>query len=126
MSSTPKARILVVDDEEDLRKLLDAAVSKAGYHVTTAIDGSEAIAKVKSATFDIALLDIQMPNASGIEVLKYLQLNSPRTKSIILTGYADLKYAMEAKEFGASDFIRKPYTLEDILRTLERVLAEKP
>ncbi len=118
-----KARILVVDDEEDLRTLLNNVVSGAGYEVITATDGEEAIAKLKASRFDVALLDIQMPNKSGIEVLKYIQENSQHTKSIILTGYADLKHAMEAREFGALDFISKPYKLEDVLSTIERVLA---
>ena len=124
MSTTAKARILVVDDEDDLRMLLDHVVSSAGYHVTTAEDGQDAILKIQNNTFDLALLDIQMPNASGIEVLKYLKKNAPTTKAIMLTGYADLKYAMEAREYGARDFISKPYKLEDIMKTIETVLAE--
>jgi len=117
-----KAKILVVDDEEDLRRLLSDIVTKAGYEVANASDGDEAIGLVKKTAFDVALLDIQMPNKSGIEVLKYIQENSAKTKSIILTGYADLKHAMEAREFGAQDFISKPYKLEDVLATIERVL----
>ncbi len=118
-----KARILVVDDEEDLRTLLNNVVAGAGYEVVTAEDGEEAIRKLKTSRFDVALLDIQMPNKSGIEVLKYIQKNAQHTKSIILTGYGDLKHAMEAREFGALDFISKPYKLEDVLSTIERVLA---
>ena len=124
MSTTVKARILVVDDEDDLRMLLDHVVSSAGYQVTTAMDGEEAISKIQNNTFDVALLDIQMPNANGIEVLKYLHKNSPKTKAIMLTGYADLKYAIEAREYGAKDFINKPYKLEDVIKTIEYVLAE--
>ena len=124
MSTIPKARILVVDDEDDLRMLLDHVVSNAGYHVITATDGEEAISKIQNETFDVALLDIQMPNASGIEVLKYIQKNSPKTKAVMLTGYADLKFAMEAREYGAKDFINKPYMLDEIVEIIERVLAE--
>src|SRR5215510_2233505 len=103
--------------------LLDHVVTSAGYQVTTAEDGQDAITKIEANTFDLALLDIQMPNVSGIEVLKYLKKNSPATKAIMLTGYADLNYAMEAREFGAKDFISKPYKLEDIIKTIEHVLA---
>ena len=116
-------RILIVDDEDDLRKLLDHVVSTAGYQVVTASDGEEAIAQLSQSDFDVALLDIQMPNKTGIDVLKYIQQNAKPTRPIVLTGYADLKNAMEAKEFGAVDFISKPYKLEDILATIERVLA---
>ncbi len=124
MSTTPKARILVVDDEDDLRMLLDHVVSSAGYDVTTATDGQDAISKIQNNTFDLALLDIQMPHANGIEVLKYIRSNSPTTKAVMLTGYAELKYAMEAREYGAKDFISKPYKLEEIIKTIEHVLAE--
>lgn len=118
-----KARILVVDDEDDLRMLLDHVVTSAGYEVVTASDGEEAMMMLGKSKFDVALLDIQMPNASGIEVLKYIQKNSPGTKAIILTGYADLKHAMEAREFGAQDFISKPYKIEEILSTVNRLLS---
>jgi len=124
VSTTPKARILVVDDEDDLRMLLDHVVSSAGYDVTTATDGQDAISKIQNNTFDLALLDIQMPHANGIEVLKYIRSNSPTTKAVMLTGYAELKYAMEAREYGAKDFISKPYKLEEIIKTIEHVLAE--
>lgn len=118
-----KARILVVDDEDELLLLLDNVVSGAGYEVITAEDGEEAINKLKASRFDVALLDIMMPNKSGIEVLKYIQQYSKHTKSIILTGYADLKHAMEAREYGALDFISKPYKVEDVLGTIKRALA---
>lgn len=123
MGTKAKARVLVVDDEDDLRTLLTDIVIKAGYEAATASDGEEAIGMVKKTKFDVALLDIQMPNKSGIEVLKFIQENSKETKAIILTGYADLKHAMEAREFGAQDFISKPYKLEDVLTTIKRVLS---
>lgn len=119
-----KKRILIVDDEHDLRNLLSQVVSGAGYDVTLAEDGAEAINILESHRFDLALLDIQMPNANGIEVLKFIRKNSPSTRAVMLTGYADLKHAMEAREYGASDFISKPYKLEDILGTIQRVLTE--
>ena len=123
MGTEAKARILVVDDEDDLRMLLEHVVTSAGYTVTTAEDGQDAITKIQKDTYDLALLDIQMPNASGIDVLKFIRTNAPATKAIMLTGYADLNYAMEARQFGAKDFISKPYKLEDIIRTIENVLA---
>lgn len=119
-----KARILIVDDEADLRTLLRHILTAQGYQITDAEDGEEAIELIKRQKFDIALLDIQMPNINGIQVLKYIKEHSPQTKAVMLTGYADLKHAMEAKEFGARDFIGKPYKLEDVLSTIEHILAE--
>ena len=120
----PRAHILIVDDETDLRTLLRHILTAQGYQTTDAEDGEEAIELIKRHKFDVALLDIQMPNINGIQVLKYIKEHSPQTKAVMLTGYADLKHAMEAKEFGARDFIGKPYKLEDVLSTIEHILAE--
>jgi DNA-binding NtrC family response regulator len=122
--SGAKSRILIVDDEDDLRTLLGHVLTGAGYEIVTAQDGDQAIQAIKGQRFDLALLDIQMPNVNGIQVLKYIKEHSPSTRAIMLTGYADLKHAMEAREFGARDFIGKPYKLEDILATVARVLKE--
>jgi len=122
LTSQKQRRILVVDDEDDLRTLLSHVLATHGYEITSASDGEEAIAILRKNTFDVALLDIQMPNMNGIQVLKFINENCPSTRAIMLTGYADLKHAMEAKEYGAEDFIGKPYKLEDILNTIERAL----
>jgi DNA-binding NtrC family response regulator len=116
-------RILIVDDEEDLRTLLGMVLEGAGYRISTASDGLEALAMLKKQDFDAALLDIQMPNMDGIQVLKYITEHHPATKSIVLTGYADLRHATEAKRNGAADFIGKPYRFEEIVGSLERSLA---
>ena len=121
---TDKTRILIVDDESDLRNLLNHILTQAGYDVIEAEDGEVALNLLKKEKFDLAFLDIQMPNINGIQVLKHIQKNSPSTKAIMLTGYADLKNAMEAKEFGAHDFIGKPYKIEDILSTVRRLTQE--
>ena len=122
MTSDPRVSILVAEDEADHRNLLRDLVEGAGYSVTVAQNGSEAISFAGMNRFDVALLDIQLPNASGLEVLRYLREHSPSTKAIMITGFGDLKNAMEAREHGAVDFITKPYKSEDILATIERVL----
>ncbi len=124
MITNLKTTILIVDDEPDLRNLLGQVLTNAGYNVQLASDGDEALTLLKKEKFDIALLDIQMPSVNGIQVLKYIKQHLPRTKAIMLTGYADLKHAMEAKEFGAKDFIGKPYKIEDILSTIDRISKE--
>ncbi len=119
-----KNRILVVDDEEALRTVLSTELSSEGYEVSTAADGSEAIDLVKGNNFDLVLLDIKMPNVDGFEVLKYVKENKPDIKVIMLTGFADLKNAIESKRLGAEDFVSKPYDLVDLLTTIERVLSD--
>lgn len=119
-----KKKILIVDDESDLRSLLAHELANIGYDIQEASDGAEAIELLKQHRFDLALLDILMPGVNGIQVLKYIHDHIPTTKAIMLTGYADLKHAMEAKEYGAKDFIGKPYKIDDITITIERLLKE--
>jgi DNA-binding NtrC family response regulator len=118
-----KNKILVVDDEDALRTVLAAELEGEGYQVTTAADGQEAINILSSVGFDLILLDIKMPNVDGFEVLKLAKERHPATKIIMLTGFADLKNAIESKKLGAEDFVSKPYDLVDLLTTVERVLS---
>ncbi len=118
-----KNRILVVDDEDALRTVLSAELEGEGYRVASAGDGAEAINILRGQTFDLILLDIKMPNVDGFEVLKFVKESQPATKVIMLTGFADLKNAIESKKLGAEDFVSKPYDLVDLLTTVERVLS---
>ncbi|MFH0989077.1 MAG: response regulator [bacterium] len=118
-----KNRILVVDDEDALRTVLSAELEGEGYKVNMAADGAEAISILKLQEFDLILLDIKMPNVDGFEVLKFIKDNHPKSKVIMLTGFADLKNAIESKKLGAEDFVSKPYDLVDLLTTVERVLS---
>ena len=119
-----KSHILVVDDEDSLRSVLSNELSGAGYDVATAVDGNEAITAVQNKKLDLVLLDIKMPGPDGFEVLKFIKKDFPRVKVIMLTGFADLKNAIESKKHGAEDFVSKPYDLVDLLTTIERVLSE--
>ncbi|MFN3135063.1 MAG: sigma-54-dependent transcriptional regulator [Candidatus Kryptonium sp.] len=119
-----KSRILVVDDEETLRYLLSSELAAEGYEVETAGDGDEAIESIKQKDYDVVLLDIKMPRVDGFEVLRFIKQNKPEIKVIMLTAYADVKNAIEALKLGASDFVSKPYDLEDILTSINRALGK--
>jgi len=119
-----KRRILVVDDEATLLTVLSGELVNSGYDVTTASDGDEAISIIQNKKFDLVLLDIKMPKVDGFEVLKFIKKTIPTLKVIMLTGFADLKNAIESKKHGAEDFVSKPYDLVDLLTTIERVLSE--
>lgn len=119
-----KKRVLVVDDEEALRTVLSGELASEGYHVGTAADGEEAVAAIQKENYDLILLDIKMPGKNGFEVLKFVKEKHPKTKVVMLTGFADLKNAIESKKLGAEDFVSKPYDLVDLLTTIERVLSE--
>lgn len=114
--------ILIVDDEDALREVLSNELSKSGYQTMAAPDGEEALGMIKKNNFDLILLDIRMPKVEGIEVLKYVHKNYPKTKVIMMTGFGDLKHAMEAKEHGAVDFITKPFDLTEVVNTINNVL----
>ena len=118
-----KNRIFVVDDEEALRTVLGSELEGEGYYVQMAGDGDEAIKILETNAFDLILLDIKMPTVDGFEVLKFVKQKHPATKVIMLTGFADLKNAIESKKLGAEDFVSKPYDLVDLLTTVERVLS---
>lgn len=119
-----KNSILVVDDEDALRSVLSSELVNEGYEVRTAADGDEAIAEIAKTPFDLVLLDIKMPRVNGFEVLKHIRESKTATKVVMLTGFADLKNAIESKKLGADDFVSKPYDLVDLLTTIERVLNE--
>ncbi|MBI3193965.1 MAG: response regulator [Ignavibacteriae bacterium] len=120
-----KHSILVVDDEDGLRTLISSELTRIGYGVETANDGDVAIAHLRRTPFDVAILDIKMPKVDGIEVLKFIHCNCPATKAIMLTGFADLSYAMECKRYGAVDFIGKPFSFQDLLSTIEMTLKDE-
>jgi DNA-binding NtrC family response regulator len=118
-----KSSILVVDDEEALRTVLSSELENEGYTIASAGDGDDAINILHDRTFDLVLLDIKMPRVDGFEVLRFIKERFPSTKVIMLTGFADLKNAIESKKLGAEDFVSKPYDLVDLLTTIERVLS---
>ena len=124
-----KPKVLVVDDEEALRFLLASELEAEAFEVQSAGDGDEAIDLVRNRgeqgdRFDVVLLDIKMPRVDGFEVLKYIKGNIPETKVIMLTAYADVKNAIESLRLGASDFVSKPYDLDDILTSINRALGK--
>lgn len=122
MKEQTKPRILLVDDEPDIIQLLSQILSSEGYDILTAPDGDRAVEILDRERVDATLLDILMPNRNGMSVLRHIRDHHPTIKTIMLTGYIDLQYAMEAKKMGAVDYISKPYKLETILSTLERAL----
>lgn len=114
-------RILLVDDEEALRNALTGELTEEGYKVETADDGDTAIAILQEKKFEIVLLDIRMPRMSGMEVLRFIKEKTPATKVVVLTAVTDLKTAMEAKRYGAEDYVEKPYILDDLLFKLRQL-----
>lgn len=107
-------KVLLVDDEEGIRKVLGIALADVGYEVHTAQDGQEASRLVKSLGPDIVLTDIRMPGMNGIDLLRFIKQNFPDIEVIMITGHGDLSLAIESLKMDAVDFITKPIN-NDIL-----------
>lgn len=119
--------LLIVDDEESLRTLLCTALTRKGYTTLTASSGLEAIEYVSDTTrhFDIVLLDLNMPGANGVEVLKILRLCRPKSRVLVVSGHITPTARAEFERLGQRDFIQKPYRLDELGRTL-RTLLDAP
>jgi len=119
------ARILVVDDESNIRQLLEEILSEEGYDVTTAEDAAAARAARAEHNFDLILLDIWMPDTDGISLLKEWSEEGGFGPVVVMSGHGTVDTAVEATRLGALDFIEKPVSLAKLLRTVEKALAEK-
>jgi DNA-binding NtrC family response regulator len=117
------ARILVVDDEANIRALVEEILSEEGYDVTIAADAKEARAARKRHEFDLILLDIWMPDTDGISLLREWSEGGATGTVVMMSGHGTVDTAVEATRLGAIDFIEKPVSLAKLLRTVERALA---
>ena len=112
--------ILLVDDEEGIRKVLSIALSDMGYHVRTAENGVEALRIFKDERPPIVLTDIKMPEMDGIELLRHLKKVSPDTEVIMITGHGDMDLAIKSVKYEATDFVTKPINDEILEIALNR------
>ncbi|MFA5083091.1 MAG: response regulator [Hydrogenophilaceae bacterium] len=119
---TGKPRILVVDDDANLRRTLSDILRIKGYEVAATGNGAEAIAEAGHAPASVALIDLMLPDMSGIEVMARIKLASPLTEVIILTGHAALETAVEATNKGAFSYLLKPYDIDDLLQHIRHAV----
>jgi len=119
------ARILVVDDDESIRKVLSAILQERGYAVDVAATGEEAIAKSKTNFYNLALVDIRLPDMEGTQLLTSMKNTTPRMIRIIITGYPSLKNAIEAVNKGADGYVLKPVNMDNLLTTVAEHLKKQ-
>ncbi len=119
-----KHKILLVDDQQELRALLADSFRSRGYEVLEASDGASLKAALTNVQPDVALLDLKLPDADGLELLSLLKAQWPETEAIVLTGYGTLDYAVEATKRGAFHFQTKPHN-DGIFNLVERALERK-
>ena len=113
-------KVLVVDDEEPFRRLLNKELARKGFSVDVAADGKTALELAKQTAYDIVLLDIMMPVMDGISVMKKLRTDPASPAIIVLTGKATVETAVEAMKHGAYDYLTKPYKLDELVIIVNR------
>ena len=118
-------RILIVDDDETIRTALSTILEDEGYNVDTAKNGKEAIKHSCDKFYNIALIDIRLPDIEGIELLTKMKDTTPKMRKIIITGYPTIQNAVEAVNRGADAYILKPFDVEKVLRTIEDQLEKQ-
>ena len=120
------ARILIVDDDENIRNTMKTILEDEGYEVDLASTGNEAIKRTKEAVYNIALLDIRLPDMEGVELLKLMKEGIPRTRKIMVTGYPSMQNAVTALNNNADAYLIKPVDIEKLLTMVkEQIIAQK-
>lgn len=116
--------ILIVDDQEIFRERLARAFRDRGYDVRTASDCDEALVEAREDSPEMAVVDLRMPNGSGIDLVKDLKEVDPSTRVVVLTGYGSIATAVDAMRFGASNYLSKPADADDILAAFARAESD--
>lgn len=116
-------RILVVDDDAEMRALLSDELRQEGYQVAEAADGAEAALACRSQEFDVILMDKNMPGPSGLDLLPGFRRACPRSRIIMMTAFGDVPSYVEAAERGAADYLFKPFRMEEMKVAIRKALG---
>ena len=131
LESTPSAhperpvKILLVEDEEDVREVLRKQLQQEGYEVIEAKTGSEALALAKRSSFDVLLADVMIPDVNGIELIQKVGHLDSSPVTIVMTGYGSIEMAVKAIKAGAFDFLQKPFSVELLSATIGSAIRVK-
>ncbi len=116
--------VLIVDDDEDLRETVSDLLKDRGHQVTTAANGTEALARLKEADYTAVLTDLRMKGVEGLELLSGIKRLYPDIGVVLMTAFGSVETAVEAMKHGASDYLTKPVKKDELLRVIERVIRE--
>jgi two-component system response regulator PilR (NtrC family) len=119
------ARILIIDDDENIRKVLQTILEDEGYYIETAETAKKGIEKSEESFYNLALIDIRLPDMEGIELLTKLRETKPKMRKIIVTGYPTLQNAVSAVNKGADGYVLKPFDVEKILAAIKEQLQKQ-
>ncbi len=118
-------RILIVDDDENIITVFQVNLESKGYEVVTAKNGAEALDKTGRMFFNLALIDIRLPDMEGTDLLELLRAAAPKMRMIIVTGFPSLQNAINAVNKGADGYLLKPVDMEQLLKTIEVQLRKQ-
>jgi DNA-binding NtrC family response regulator len=119
------ARILIVDDDENIRKVLETILEDEGYTVESADTAKKGIEKSEKSFYNLALIDVRLPDMEGIELLAKMRETKPKMRKIVITGYPTLQNAVAAVNKGADAYVMKPFDVEKILQTIRDQLKKQ-
>src|SRR5271168_149049 len=119
------AKILIVDDQRNMRTTLAMMLRGAGYDVDEAVDGEQGADRGAAGAYDIVLTDLRMGTKDGIDVLRATKDAQPMTEVIVMTAYGTIESAVEAMRLGAFDYIQKPFTEQELLVKIGRALERR-
>jgi DNA-binding NtrC family response regulator len=125
LSKTIKARILVIDDDEGIRKVISTALNDESYITDTASNGKEAIEKSRTNAYNLAIIDIHLPDMEGTQLLSELKETTPKMRKIIVTGFPDIQNAITAVKKGANDYITKPVKIDVLINSIREQLRKQ-
>src|SRR5207245_521890 len=120
-----RIRVLVVDDDPEVRSLLGRVLTKSSWSTTEASSGADAMATLGRQEFDVVLLDVKLPDASGLDILRWARESDVDTEFVILTGNADVETAVEAMRLGAYDFVAKPWRNAELVQVIGKAAEKK-
>ncbi len=122
MKDPANLKVLIVDDEPEMRAAMSETLKREGYNIETAEHGAEALDKIENAAFDLVVSDVKMPKLSGPDLLKCIKDVSPETRVIMITAYGTIDNAVETMKAGASDYLLKPFSADILVATVNRAL----
>lgn len=118
-------KVLIIDDDKDICLTLSRFLNKKGFETHTANNGTDAVSILKSEKFDSILCDYKLPDTTGLELIQRINILNPEAATIIITGYSDLKTAVEILKHGASDYVTKPLFPDEILASIKQSIEDK-
>jgi DNA-binding NtrC family response regulator len=120
-----RGRILAIDDESNIRRLLTNELEQEGFRVATAATGEQGLALAGKEHFDLALVDLKLPGMSGIDVIRNIKRMPSPVETIVITGHSDIDVAVQSMKLGALDFITKPFKLSELIPLIDQVVRKK-